>query len=107
MKDDPKIEFESRINLIDYLLAEIVNRKKIMKKKRIVDFERYVSLNTWNDVKLGYQYLIVDDIWDIISSKPAKLALNFMMILLYYIYMWRRIVRTHHHNHIGLEFKHH
>ena len=83
MKDDPKIEFQSRIDLIDYLLAEMVNRKKIMKKKRIVDFERYVSLNTWNDVKLGYQYLIVDDIWDIISSKPAKLALNFMMILLY------------------------
>ena len=83
MRDDPTFEFESRIDLIDFLLAEIVNRQKIMKKKKILDFDRYVSLNTWNDIKLAHQYFIVDDIWDIIVSKPLKLGLNFMMILLY------------------------
>jgi hypothetical protein len=83
MRDDPKIDFETRIDLIDHLLEEIVNRQKIMKKKKIIDFERYVSLNTWNDIKLGHQFLIVDDVWDIIVSKPVKLGLNFMMIILY------------------------
>ena len=33
MRDNPKIEFETRIDLIDHLLEEIVNRQKIMKKK--------------------------------------------------------------------------
>jgi hypothetical protein len=83
MRDDPKIEFEKRIDLIDHILEEIVNRQKIMKKKKIIDFERYVSLNTWNDIKLEYQFLIVDDVWDVIVSKPLKLGLNFMMIILY------------------------
>jgi hypothetical protein len=83
MRDDPRMEFETRIDLIDHLLEEIINRQKIMKKKKIIDFERYVSLNTWNDKKLGYQFLIVDDVWDIIVSKPVKLGLNFMMIILY------------------------
>ena len=83
MRDDPCIEFENRIDLLNLLLEEIVNRQKIMKKKKIIDFERYVSLNTWNDIKLGHQFFIVDDVWDIIVSKPIKLGLNFMMILLY------------------------
>ena len=83
MRDDPRIEFETRIDLLNHLLEEIVNRQKIMKKKKIIDFERYVSLNTWNDIKLGHQFFIIDDVWDIIVSKPIKLGLNFMMILLY------------------------
>jgi len=83
MRDNPTIEFETRIELIDHLLNEIFHRQKIMKKKKIIDFERYVSLNTWNEIKLGHQFLIVDDVWDIIVSKPVKLGLNFMMILLY------------------------
>lgn len=83
MRDNPTFEFTSRIDLIDYLLTEIVNRQKIMKKKKITDFDRYVSLNTWNEIKLGHQFFIVDDIWDIIVSKPLKLGLNFMMIILY------------------------
>jgi hypothetical protein len=83
MRDDPKNEFKTRIDLINHLLEEIINRQKIMKKKNIIDFERYVSLNIWNDIKLGHQFFIVDDVWDIIISKPVKLGLNFIMILLY------------------------
>ena len=37
MRDDPTVDFESRIDLIDFLLAEIVNRQKIMKKKKILN----------------------------------------------------------------------
>jgi len=83
MRDDPAIEFETRADLIDHLLNEIIQRQKILKKKKIIDFERYISLNTWNEIKLGHQFLIVDDVWDIIISKPVKLGLNFMMIILY------------------------
>ena len=83
MRDDPKNKFETRIDLINHVLKEIINRQKIMKKKKILDFERYVSLNIWNDIKLGHQFFIVDDVWDIIISKPVKLGLNFIMILLY------------------------
>ena len=83
IRDDLNNEFETRIDLINHLLKEIINRQKIMKKKNIIDFERYVSLNIWNDIKLEHKFFIVDDIWDIIISKPIKLGLYFIMILLY------------------------
>jgi hypothetical protein len=53
-----------------------------MKQKKILDFKRYTSLNIWNEIKLDYLFVFVDDIWDIIVSKPKNLGLNFMMILL-------------------------
>lgn len=83
MRDEPEMGFETRNDIINHVLEEIVMRQKIMKQKGITDFSRYISLNTWNDVKLDYTYLLVDDVWDMIVSKPKKLALNFMMILLY------------------------
>ena len=83
MRDEPEYDIVSRSELINQLLEEIISRQKLMKQKKITDFERYISLNTWNDIKLDYLFLFIDDIWDIIVSKPKKLALNFMMILLY------------------------
>jgi len=83
MRDEPEFDIKTRNELINQLLEEIVSRQKVMKKKNITDFSRYISLNTWNETKLDYIYLLVDDVWDLIVSKPKKLALNFMMILLY------------------------
>ncbi len=83
MRDEPETGFEKRNDIINHVLEEIVMRQKIMKQKGISDFNRYTLLNTWNEVKLDYTYLLVDDVWDMIVSKPKKLALNFMMILLY------------------------
>lgn len=83
LRDEPEIEFETRNDIINNVLEEIIKRQRIMKKKGITSFTRYVVLNTWNEIKLDYIYLFLDDVWDIIVSKPKKLALNFMMILLY------------------------
>jgi hypothetical protein len=83
MRDEPEMGFKTRNDIINHVLEEIVMRQKIMKQKGITDFSRYTLLNTWNEVKLDYRYLLVDDVWDMIVSKPKKLALNFMMILLY------------------------
>ncbi len=83
LRDEPEIEFETRNDIINHVLEEIIKRQKIMKRKGVTAFTRYVELNTWNEIKLDYLYLFLDDVWDLIVSKPKKLALNFMMILLY------------------------
>lgn len=83
LRDEPEIDFETRNDIIIHLLDVIVERQKIMKKKSIKAFTRYLELNTWNEIKLDYIYLFLDDVWDLIVSKPKKLALNFMMVLLY------------------------
>lgn len=84
MKDEPESGvFKSRIDLINEVLNEIIQRQKLLKSKKVSDFKRYYALNTWNDIKLDYRFLIIDDIWDMISSKPKKLSLNLMMAMLY------------------------
>lgn len=92
MRDEPEFDIISRNDLINQILDEIIRRQKIMKQKKTTDFRRYNSLNTWNDIKLDYLFLFIDDIWDLIVSKPKKLALNFMMILLYGQYVGVHVV---------------
>jgi hypothetical protein len=92
MRDEPEFDIISRNGLINQIIDEIIRRQKIMKQKKITDFKRYNTLNTWNDIKLDYLFLFIDDIWDIIVSKPKKLALNFMMILLYGQYVGVHVV---------------
>lgn len=84
IKDEPELgTFKSRVDLINELISEIMHRQKILKSKKSRDFKRYFALNTWNDIKLEYKFLMIDDIWDIISSKPKKLSHNLMMVMLY------------------------
>jgi hypothetical protein len=82
MRDQPEFDIVNRNEFINQILDEVFRRKKIMKQKKILDFKRYTSLNIWNEIKLDYLFVFVDDIWDIIISKPKNLGLNFMMILL-------------------------
>jgi pyruvate/2-oxoglutarate/acetoin dehydrogenase E1 component len=83
IRDQPEFDIVNRNEFINQISDEVFRRKKIMKQKKILDFKRYTSLNIWNEIKLDYLFVFVDDIWDIIISKPKNLALNFMMILLY------------------------
>ncbi len=83
-KDEPDNgNIPNKQKLLKLLNDEIFRRERILKKKKISDFKKYATLNTWNKDKLTYQFIIVDDIWDIIVSKPKSLGLSLMRIILY------------------------
>ncbi len=83
-KDEPEMgSVHSLSDLIAIILKQIVERQKALKQKKIGDFKKYIRLNTWNEHKLNYNFLLIDDIWDIVKAKPKKLTLDLMLILLY------------------------
>jgi hypothetical protein len=84
IRDTPEIgNVSSRIKMVKLILNEIEMRNKILQKNKINSFTKYYELNTWNKVKLEYQFFIIDDVWDLVTAKNQKIALSFMMILLY------------------------
>jgi hypothetical protein len=84
LKDEPlETSIHSRQKLFKSVTDEIIRREQILKSKTIKDFKRYFSLNLWNKDKLSYQFLVVDDIWDILTAKPKGLGLNLIRIMLY------------------------
>ena len=83
-KDEPdKGNVRNRVKMMKLLNDEISKRERIIKNKKIADFKKYYALNTWQKEKLAYQFFIVDDIWDLIISKPKSLGLSLMRIILY------------------------
>ena len=83
-KDEPdKGNVKNRIKMMKLLNDEISKRERIIKLKKLPDFKRYFSLNTWQTEKLAYQFFVIDDIWDLIISKPKSLGLSLMRIILY------------------------
>ena len=83
-KDDPsKGNINKKSKLLKLLNDEISRREKILKRNNGMDFKRYFSLNTWKDEKLSYQFFLIDDIWDIVISKPKTIGLSLMRIILY------------------------
>jgi hypothetical protein len=84
LRDTPEIgNLASRSKIVKLVLNEIEKRNKILQKNKIDSFSKYYTLNTWNKVKLDYQFLIIDDVWDLVTTKPQRIAMNFMMIILY------------------------
>jgi hypothetical protein len=84
LKDEPmETSINSRHQLFKWVTDEILRREQILKLKKIKNFKRYISLNLWNKDKLSYQFLVVDDIWDIVTAKPKVLGLTLMRIILY------------------------
>jgi hypothetical protein len=73
----------SRSKIVKLVLNEIEKRNKVLQKNKIDSFIKYYALNTWNKVKLDYQFIIIDDVWDLVTAKPQRIAINFMMIILY------------------------
>ncbi len=83
-RDTPEIgNVASRSKIVKLVLNEIEKRNKVLQKNKIDSFTKYHALNTWNKVKLDYQFFIIDDVWDLVTAKPQRIAMNFMMIILY------------------------
>ena len=84
LRDTPEIgNVASRSKIVKLVLNEIEKRNKVLQKNKIDSFIKYNALNTWNKVKLDYQFFIIDDVWDLVTAKPQRIAMNFMMIILY------------------------
>lgn len=72
----------SRAQLLRAVLKEMQFRVRVMKQKKMDSFERYHSLNLWNTAKLPYQFLLIDDIWNLVKAKPESLAISLFRIIL-------------------------
>jgi hypothetical protein len=84
LRDIPEIgNISSRSIIVKLVLKEIEKRNKVLQKNKIDSVIKYHALNTWNNVKLDYQFIIIDDVWDLVTAKPQRIAMNFMMIILY------------------------
>ena len=83
LKDKPgNPGFKSRAECIDVVIKQMKQRQKILNQARVDDFKQYVALNLRNPTKLTYRFLVIDDIWDVVTAKPKSIALSFMHILL-------------------------
>jgi hypothetical protein len=84
LRDTPEIgNVASRSKIVKLVLNEIEKRNKVLQVNKIDSFTKYHALNTWNKVKLDYQFIIIDDVWDLVTAKPQRIAINYMMIILY------------------------
>lgn len=83
LTDDPeKGTHISRQALLNDVLKEMKLRNKIMRQKKITSFEKYYALNLWNTIKLNYSFLLIDDIWNLVSAKPQSLSISLFRIIL-------------------------
>lgn len=73
----------SRFLLFKNISSEIDRRSKILKSKKSKSFKAYFMLNLWNEKKLYYRFLLIDDVWDILTAKPKTLGLTLMRIIVY------------------------
>ncbi len=84
LRDTPEFgNVASRGKIVKLVLNEIERRNIALQMNKIDSFTKYHALNTWNKVKLDYQFIIIDDVWDLVTAKPQRIAMNFMMIILY------------------------
>ena len=84
LKDEPERgNIISRKLMFKVINNEITYRQQLLKSRKIKDFKCYFSLNLWNEVKKSFQFLIIDDIWDIVTAKPKDLVISLFRIILY------------------------
>jgi len=81
--DEPEMgNIKTRLVLLNQIHKEMIRRQKLMSQNKIKDFSRYISLNTWNAEKLNYCFLLIDDVWDLVTAKPKSIALQLINILI-------------------------
>jgi len=82
LRDLPSFDINSRAKLLKQILNEINNRKRSI--KNLTEYHLLQNRDLINlKNNLNERYLIIDDIWDIITSIPKTNALNLLLIMLY------------------------
>lgn len=69
LRDMPSFDISSRAKFLRQVMQEINRRQQLIKSDHTIIFNQ--------------RFLFIDDIWDVITSKPKKNALDLMMIMLY------------------------
>ena len=83
-RDEPESgNIFSRKKLLRLVTNEIERRQQILKKNNNSHLSGNYSLKLPIEKILGYQFFIIDDVWDIIQSKPKSLGLSLMRIMFY------------------------
>ena len=83
LRDEPNMgNVKSRVSLLQMINQEIQRRQRLLAQYNMVNFNRYVSLNLWNQQKLNYCFLLIDDIWDIVTAKPKSIVLSLINIFI-------------------------
>jgi hypothetical protein len=84
IRDDPeKGSVQSRGKLLKLVSKTIQSRKRALRRFKTSNFKEYgFSLPDKRKEKFGCQFLLIDDIWDMVISKPKQLALNLILTIL-------------------------
>jgi hypothetical protein len=78
----PSFDLPSRAMILQAIMSEIKRRQLVLKKEKANQ-----GLGPHPTIPVSMpttkRFVFIDDVWDIIISKPKKNALNLMMIMIY------------------------
>ena len=82
LRDMPSFDLPSRAMILQAIMSEIKRRQLALKKERANE-----GLGPHPTIPMNMattkRFVFIDDVWDIIISKPKKNALKLMMIMIY------------------------
>jgi hypothetical protein len=82
LRDMPSFDLSSRAMILQAIMSEIKRRQLILKKEKANE-----AVGSHQSIPMTMattkRFVFIDDVWDIIVSKPKKNALNLMMIMIY------------------------
>jgi hypothetical protein len=82
LRDMPSFDLPSRAMILQAIMSEIKRRQLVLKKEKSNE-----GLGSHPSIPMNMattkRFVFIDDVWDIIISKPKKNALNLMMIMIY------------------------
>jgi hypothetical protein len=82
LRDMPSFDLPSRAMILQAIMSEIKRRQLVLKKEKAnqgLGPHPTIPMN----MSTKKRFVFIDDVWDIIVSKPKKNALNLMMIMIY------------------------
>ena len=82
LRDMPSFDLSSRAMILQAIMSEIKRRKLLLKKEKAnegLGSKKTIPMT----ISTSKRFVFIDDVWDIIVSKPKRNALNLMMIMIY------------------------